>query len=38
MAVALMVAGIMGNLIDRIRLEYVVDFLDFYWRASLSGF
>ena len=32
-AVALMVAGIMGNLIDRIRLEYVVDFLDFYWRG-----
>ncbi len=24
--------GIVGNLIDRVRLRYVVDFLDFYWR------
>lgn len=29
----LMLAGIVGNLIDRIRLGYVVDFLDFYWRT-----
>jgi len=32
-ALGLMVAGIAGNLQDRIRLGYVVDFLDFYWRT-----
>ena len=31
-AAGLMIAGIAGNLIDRVRLGYVVDFLDFYWR------
>ena len=31
-AVGLMIAGIVGNLVDRIRLGHVVDFLDFYWR------
>ena len=31
-AVGLMIAGIAGNLIDRLRLGYVVDFLDFFWR------
>ena len=32
-AMGLMLAGIVGNLIDRIRLGYVVDFVDFYWRS-----
>lgn len=27
-----LLGGIVGNLIDRIRLGYVVDYLDFYWR------
>lgn len=26
-------AGITGNLIDRLRLGYVVDFLDFHWKG-----
>ena len=30
----LLLAGIVGNLIDRLRLGYVVDFLDFHWGAS----
>ena len=25
--------GIVGNLLDRVRLGYVVDFLDFHWHA-----
>jgi signal peptidase II len=28
---ALLFGGILGNLIDRIRLSRVVDYLDFYW-------
>jgi signal peptidase II len=32
LALAFMIGGIVGNLLDRVRLQYVVDFLDFYWR------
>jgi signal peptidase II len=34
LSMALMIAGIIGNLIDRIKLGYVVDFLDFYLGSS----
>lgn len=33
-AMAFMIAGIIGNLIDRVKLGYVVDFLDFHVGAS----
>jgi len=31
---ALLMAGILGNLIDRIRLDHVIDFIDFYWGTA----
>ena len=31
-ATGLMIGGIIGNLVDRLRLGYVVDFLHFFWR------
>jgi len=34
LAMGLMLGGIVGNLIDRIKLGWVTDFLDFYWQAS----
>ena len=33
-AVGCMIGGIVGNLIDRIKLGWVTDFLDFYWSTS----
>lgn len=30
----LLLSGIIGNCIDRLRLGYVVDFFDFYWGRS----
>ena len=31
---AVLMGGIIGNLIDRIRVGYVIDFLDFHWKQS----
>ena len=31
--IGLVTGGIVGNLIDRLRLGYVVDFLDFHWKT-----
>ena len=31
-ALSLVIGGAVGNLIDRVMLNYVVDFLDFHWR------
>ena len=33
-AMGLMLGGIVGNLVDRLRLGFVVDFFDFYWKTS----
>ena len=35
-ALALLLAGITGNLIDRVRLGEVVDFLDFHWGSLFT--
>ena len=32
-ALGLLCGGIVGNLFDRLRLDYVTDFLDFFWRG-----
>ena len=34
LTMALLFGGITGNLIDRIRVNYVIDFLDFHWQAA----
>ena len=31
LSLALLASGIIGNLLDRLRFNFVVDFLDFYW-------
>lgn len=33
-ALAMIVGGALGNIADRLRLGYVVDFLDFHWKNS----
>lgn len=37
-AYALIIAGAVGNLIDRFTLGYVVDFLMFYWKDEANHF
>ena len=34
LAIGCMIGGIVGNLIDRIKLGWVTDFLDFHWAAN----
>lgn len=38
LAYALIIAGAIGNLIDRFSLGYVVDFLMFYWKDEANHF
>jgi signal peptidase II len=38
LAYALIIAGAIGNLIDRFTLGYVVDFLMFYWKDEAKHF
>lgn len=38
LAYALIIAGAVGNLIDRFNLGYVVDFLMFYWKKEEDHF
>lgn len=38
LAYALIIAGAVGNLIDRFLLGYVVDFLMFYWKDEANHF
>lgn len=38
LAYALIIAGAIGNLIDRFSLGYVVDFLLFYWKDEANHF
>jgi signal peptidase II len=33
-ALSLVIGGAVGNLADRLRLGYVVDFLDFHWKRQ----
>jgi len=33
LSLAMITAGAVGNLVDRIRWGYVIDFLDFYWHG-----
>lgn len=38
LAYALIIAGATGNLLDRFTLDYVVDFLMFYWKDERNHF
>ena len=34
LTMTLLFGGVIGNLIDRIRVNYVIDFLDFHWQTA----